>query len=140
MTYINHNVNVGLLFLIVMTTVSLISSTVFFQIKYDEVVKEYNSQADLIDDLAVELQVRQDALGKINNALKLAQERESALGQITARISAERERAARNPIRTTEAASVHIPKRENPPGVEVNSAFTQRPKRGGYAFDGFGSF
>src|SRR3989344_3888220 len=97
MSFINHNINLGLLFLILMTTTMLVTSAVFFQVKYDQVVQDYNSQAGLIDELGDELQFHQSALGKVNDALKLAQERESALSSITAKISAERQKRSREP-------------------------------------------
>lgn len=136
MSFINHNVNLGLLFLILMTTTMLVTSAVFFQVKYDQVVQDYNSQASLMDELADELQFHQNALGKVNDALKLAQERESALNSITAKITAERQK--RTSRTEAQPEVVKKPQRQNPPGTEVNMAFASRPQR--TALAGFGGF
>ncbi|MBI4148486.1 hypothetical protein HY490_04305 [Candidatus Woesearchaeota archaeon] len=140
MSFIQHNVNFGLMFLILLATTMLVGATVFFQVKYDQVVTDYNQQADLLDDLADELQFHQSALGKVNDALKVAQEREAALGQITARISAERQRIARNPIRANDESPTRLPVRKNPEGVTVNSAFASRPNRASTSLNGWGAF
>lgn len=135
MSFINHNINLGLLFLILMTSTMMVTSAVFFQVKYDQVVQEYNSQSGLMDELADELQFHQSALGKVNDALKLAQEREQALSSITSRITAERQKRASRV--DAEALVVRQPAKQNPPGAEVNMAFASRPKS---AFAGFAGF
>ena len=135
MSFINHNVNLGLLFLILMTTTMLVTSAVFFQVKYDQVVQDYNSQASLMDELADELQFHQNALGKVNDALKLAQERETALNSITAKITAERQKRT---SRESQPEILKKPQRQNPPGTEVNMAFASRPQK--TALAGFAGF
>ncbi|MBI4016208.1 MAG: hypothetical protein HY363_00770 [Candidatus Aenigmarchaeota archaeon] len=131
MSFINHNVNLGLLFLILMTTTMMVTSAVFFQVKYDQVVQEYNSQVSLMDELADELQFHQSALGKVNDALKLAQEREQALRSITAKISSERQK--RTSRVDASAPVVRQSVRQNPAGTEVNLAFASRPKSSAFA-------
>ena len=123
-----------MLFLVLLATSFLVLSTVFFQIKYDQVVQEYNMKADALVQLSDNLQAHQDALGKVSDALKLAQEREAAFGKITAKMSAERTTQASTP-------SVYIPlKKNNPAGTVVNSGFTARPGRASTALNGWGIF
>lgn len=132
--YINHNVNFSMLFLVLLATSFLVLSTVFFQMKYDQVVQDYNVKANELVKLSDDLQAHQNALGKVSNALKLAQEREAAFGKITAKISAER-------ITQNGVPSMYIPpKKNNPIGTVVNSGFTSRPGRTATTLNGWGIF
>lgn len=129
MGYINHNINTGLLFLVLMTATMMVTATVFFQAKYDQLVGEYNHQASTTQALASELQIHQSALSDVNSALRLAQDREQALGKITANLAA--------PI-TREASNTLPSPKTNPTGVVVNEGFSARPRRAATVLNGWG--
>ncbi len=134
MRYIDHNVNFGMLFLVLLASSFLVLSTLFFQMKYDQVVQEYNVKADALVKVSEDLEAHQDALGKVSDALKLAQEREVAFGKITARVSAEQSTQA------SASRTYMPPKKNNPVGTVVNSGFTARPGRASTALNGWGIF
>ena len=138
MSYINHNVNFNMLFLVLLATTSLVLSTVFFQVKYDQVVNEYNAKAEEMAKLAEDLQLHQNALGKVNDALKLAQEREDAFGKITAKLTTNKRTDSL--IDSGSASSIFKSIRKNPAGTVVNNAFSARPKQSSTALNGWGTF
>lgn len=131
MGYINHNINSGLLFLVLMTATMLVTATVFFQAKYDQLVGEYNHQASSMNDLAGELQLHQSALTEVNSALRLAHDREAALDKITTNLAMPR------PSEAVFSTPKPSPK-PNPAGVTENSGFSTRPKRASTYLNGWG--
>ncbi|MBS3125670.1 hypothetical protein J4211_05490 [Candidatus Woesearchaeota archaeon] len=80
MSFINKNANLILLFLIIISAVTLVGATVFFQFKFEEINTEYNQKLQQLHTVSAELDKKQAALDKIQSDLNVKNEREQALG------------------------------------------------------------
>lgn len=132
MAYIKHNVNMGLLFLILFTATSLVGATVFFQHKFDTMVAAYDTQLGNMNSIAQELSLKQAALHDAEKDLQLRQAREDKLNQINEKLAS----AANDQPAAPTGAVVQEPDNgpRTIPSTVVGSGFGARPRRGGYAF------
>ena len=126
MSYIKHNVNMSLLFLVLFTATSLVGATVFFQHKFDSMVNAYNGQIAQMNDLADELNLKQSALQDAEKNLALRQAREDKLNQINQKLASSVEQP-------TGAVTVDKSK-PRVISTSIGEGFTASPKRSGWAF------
>lgn len=132
MSYIKHNVNMSLLFLLLFTATSFVGATVFFQQKFDNMVADYNSQIDEMNGLAQELSLKQSALADAEKDLELRQAREDKLNKINQKLASA---VAEQPAAPTAA----VVKEQGPrqvPQTFTGTGFSARPRRGSYAYLG----
>ncbi len=81
MSFITKNANIVLLFLILLSSASLVGATVFFQMNFEKINAEYNQKMQQLQVVSRELQSQQALLGKVKGELSLKVERESELGE-----------------------------------------------------------
>lgn len=81
MSFITKNANMILLFLIMLSAVSLVGATVFFQMNFEKINTEYNQKLQQLQVVSKELQTQQALLDKIKSELNLKSEREEQLGE-----------------------------------------------------------
>ena len=135
MSYIRHNVNIYLLFLILFTATSLVGATVFFQQKFDSMVNAYDSQIGQMNGLAQELSLKQSALQDAERDLELRQAREEKLNQINQKLAS----SVEQPKETIAAPTAAVTVDKSKPVVRnlatsVGEGFLARPKKNGWAF------
>ena len=131
MAYINHNVNMYLLFLMLFTATSLVGASVFFQHQVESMATAYNGQIGQVNGLAQELALKQSALADAEKDLQVREARETRLNQLNEKLASsasEREQPA--PI--TGAATAE--KNDGQPKVRslntvIGSGITARPRR-----------
>jgi len=130
MAYINHNVNMYLLFLMLFTATSLVGASVFFQHRFDSMVAAYDTQINQVNALAGELALKQGALADAEKDLKLREAREARLNQINEKLANEKEQPA-------EITSAVVAEKKDGPKIttiqtSTGSGFSSRPKRSGF--------
>ncbi len=81
MSFITKNANMILLFLIMLSAVSLVGATVFFQMNFEKINTEYNQKLQQLQTVSKELQTQQALLDKIKSELTVKTEREEQLGE-----------------------------------------------------------
>ncbi len=81
MGFITKNANLILLFLIMLSAVSLVGATVFFQSNFEKITNEYNQKVQQLQTVSKDLQAQQALLDKIKQELSVKTEREEQLGE-----------------------------------------------------------
>jgi len=81
MGFITKNANMILLFLIVLSAVSLVGATVFFQMNFEKINNEYSQKVQQLQVVSKDLQTQQSLLDKIKSELSIKTERETQLGE-----------------------------------------------------------
>ena len=81
MSFITKNANLILLFLIMLSAISLVGATVFFQSNFEKINNEYNQKVQQLQTVSKDLQSQQTLLDKIKSELSVKTEREEQLGE-----------------------------------------------------------
>lgn len=81
MAFITKNANMILLFLIVLSSTSLVAATVFFQANFDRINEEYNSKLSELNRISKDLETKQTLLNKLESEISVKEEREEKLGE-----------------------------------------------------------
>ncbi|MBW2969773.1 hypothetical protein KY309_00715 [Candidatus Woesearchaeota archaeon] len=81
MSFITKNANIVLLFLILLSSASLVGATVFFQMNFERINTEYQQKLGQLQVVSKELQAQQALLDKVKGELTLKSARESELGE-----------------------------------------------------------
>ncbi|PIN74439.1 hypothetical protein COV18_07345 [Candidatus Woesearchaeota archaeon CG10_big_fil_rev_8_21_14_0_10_37_12] len=81
MSFITKNANIVLLFLIVLSAVALVGATVFFQMNFEDINKEYDTKLEQLRKVSEELEQQRTLLGQTKSELSVKAEREEELGE-----------------------------------------------------------
>lgn len=81
MAFITKNANMILLFLIVLSSTSLVAATVFFQSNFDRINEEYNQKLNELNRISKDLDAKQTLLNKLESEISVKEEREEKLGE-----------------------------------------------------------
>ena len=81
MGFITKNANMILLFLILLSSASLVGATIFFQMYFEKINTEYQGKLQQLQSVSKDLQAQQALLDKIKGELSLKVERETELGE-----------------------------------------------------------
>jgi len=81
MGFITKNANMILLFLILLSSASLVGATIFFQMNFEKINTEYQGKLQQLQSVSKDLQAQQALLDKIKGELSLKVERETELGE-----------------------------------------------------------
>lgn len=81
MGFITKNANMILLFLILLSSASLVGATIFFQMNFEKINTEYQQKLQQLQTVSKDLQAQQALLDKIKGELSVKVERETQLGE-----------------------------------------------------------
>lgn len=81
MGFITKNANMILLFLILLSSASLVGATIFFQMNFEKINTEYQQKLQQLQVVSKDLQAQQALLDKIKGELSVKVERETQLGE-----------------------------------------------------------
>lgn len=81
MAFITKNANMILLFLIVLSSTSLVAATVFFQSNFDRINEEYNQKLNELNRISKDLEAKQVLLNKLESEISVKEQREEKLGE-----------------------------------------------------------
>lgn len=76
MSYITRNANILLLFLIVLSSTTLVGATVYFQENFNSINTEYNKKLEQLSQVSKDLAVQQELLRRLKEELTLKAARE----------------------------------------------------------------
>jgi len=94
MAFITKNANMILLFLIVLSSTSLVAATVFFQSNFDRINEEYNLKLSELNRISKDLDAKQTLLKKLESEISVKEEREEKLGEQFSEIKSTAEQLA----------------------------------------------